>query len=65
VLSWHQPDGSTVVSTDAQVLGLIGWRYLSPSFGHTTLDLIIPAGAFTGAGFDGIEDGAAIDGGIP
>jgi hypothetical protein len=65
VLSWHQPDGSTVVSTDAQVLGLIGWRYLSPSFGQTTLDLIIPAGAFTGAGFDGIEDGAAIDGGIP
>jgi hypothetical protein len=63
VLSWHQPDGTTVVSTDAQVLGLIGWKK-DGIFAHTTLDLIIAAGAFTGAAFDGIVDGAAIDGGV-
>lgn len=58
---WHQPDGTTTVSAEVQVIGLIGWRYLSPSFAQTTLDLIVPVEAFT-ASEPGDSD-TVIDGG--
>lgn len=47
---WHQPDGSTVITVQVQVLGLIGWSYPAPTFARTTLDLIVPAGLFEAIG---------------